>query len=156
MEALRSLRTSLHFAMMEASNKVLMISGPSPEVGKSFITANLAAVLAQVGQKVIVIDADMRKGHLHRYFENQNGAGLSELLSGQLEQDQIVHGTKVENLHFIPRGQIPPNPSELLMHPRFNALMERLSDAYDLVLVDTPPILAVTDAAIIGQQAAPA
>jgi tyrosine-protein kinase Etk/Wzc len=152
-EALRSLRTSLHFAMMEASNKVLMISGPSPEVGKSFITANLAAVLAQVGQKVIVIDADMRKGHLHRYFENQNGAGLSELLSGQLEQDQIVHGTKVENLHFIPRGQIPPNPSELLMHPRFNALMERLSDAYDLVLVDTPPILAVTDAAIIGQQA---
>ena len=152
-EALRSLRTSLHFAMMEASNKVLMISGPSPEVGKSFITANLAAVLAQVGQKVIVIDADMRKGHLHRYFENQNDLGLSDLLSGQVELDQIVHGIKVENLHFIPRGQIPPNPSELLMHPRFKALMERLSDEYDLVLVDTPPILAVTDAAIIGQQA---
>jgi tyrosine-protein kinase Etk/Wzc len=152
-EALRSLRTSLHFAMMEASNKVMMISGPSPEVGKSFISANLAAVLAQVGQKVVVIDADMRKGHLHRYFENQNDVGLSDLLSGQAEYQQAIHGTKVENLHFIPRGQIPPNPAELLMHSRFKALMERLSAEYDLVLVDTPPILAVTDAAIIGQQA---
>jgi len=152
-EALRSLRTSLHFAMMEASNKVMMISGPSPEVGKSFISSNLAAVLAQVGQKVVVIDADMRKGHLHRYFENQNDAGLSDLLSGQAEYDQIIHATKVDNLHFIPRGQVPPNPAELLMHPRFKALMERLSSEYDLVLVDTPPILAVTDAAIIGQQA---
>jgi len=152
-EALRSLRTSLHFAMMEATNKVLMIAGPSPEVGKSFITANLAAVLAQAGQKVIVIDADMRKGHLHRYFENQNDLGLSDLLSGQSEYQQAIHETKVENLHFIPRGQIPPNPSELLMHSRFKTLMERLSAEYDLVLVDTPPILAVTDAAIIGQQA---
>ncbi|MBF5056086.1 tyrosine-protein kinase [Alcanivorax sp. 521-1] len=152
-EALRSLRTSLHFAMMEASNKVMMISGPSPEVGKSFISANLAAVLAQVGQKVLVIDADMRKGHLHRYFENQNDVGLSDLLSGQAEHQQVIHETEVENLHFIPRGQIPPNPAELLMHARFKALMERLSAEYDLVLVDTPPILAVTDAAIIGQQA---
>jgi len=152
-EALRSLRTSLHFAMMEAANKVMMITGPSPQVGKSFITANLAAVLAQVGQKVLVIDTDMRKGHLHRYFENQNDVGLSDLLSGQAEVDQIIHETKVENLHFIPRGQIPPNPAELLMHARFKALMERLSAEYDLVLVDTPPILAVTDAAIIGQQA---
>jgi tyrosine-protein kinase Etk/Wzc len=152
-EALRSLRTSLHFAMMEASNKVMMISGPSPEVGKSFISANLAAVLAQVGQKVVVIDADMRKGHLHRYFKNQNDVGLSDVLSGQAEYQQAIHETEVENLHFIPRGQIPPNPAELLMHSRFKALMERLSAEYDLVLVDTPPILAVTDAAIIGQQA---
>lgn len=152
-EALRSLRTSLHFAMMEAANKVMMITGPSPQVGKSFITANLAAVLAQVGQKVVVIDADMRKGHLHRYFKNQNDVGLSDLLSGQAEHQQVIHETEVENLHFVPRGQIPPNPAELLMHARFKALMERLSAEYDLVLVDTPPILAVTDAAIIGQQA---
>jgi len=152
-EALRSLRTSLHFAMMEATNKVMMISGPSPAVGKSFIIANLAVVLAQVGQKVVVIDADMRKGYLHRYFENQNDVGLSDVLSGQAEYQQAIHDTKVENLHFIPRGQVPPNPAELLMHGRFQALMERLSAEYDLVLVDTPPILAVTDAAIIGQQA---
>lgn len=152
-EALRSLRTSLHFATMEASNKVLMISGPSPEVGKSFVTANLAAVLAQVGQKVVVVDADMRKGHLHRYFDNDGNTGLSTLLSGQAELDKVIVRTRVENLDFLPRGQVPPNPSELLMHPRFKELMERLSSEYDLVLVDTPPVLAVTDASIIGQLA---
>lgn len=152
-EALRSLRTSLHFAMMEASNKVLMVSGPSPGVGKSFVTANLAAVLAQTGQKVVVIDADMRKGHMHRFFDNRNDAGLSDYLSGQKEQDAVIQATKMENLDFIPRGQVPPNPSELLMHNRFKLLMETLSGQYDIVLVDTPPILAVTDAAIVGQLA---
>jgi len=152
-EALRSLRTSLHFAMMEASNKVLMVSGPSPGVGKSFVTANLAAVLAQTGQKVVVIDADMRKGHMHRFFDNRNDDGLSDYLSGQKEQEAVIQATKMENLAFIPRGQVPPNPSELLMHNRFKSLMESLSDQYDIVLVDTPPILAVTDAAIVGQLA---
>ena len=152
-EALRSLRTSLHFAMMEASNKVLMVSGPSPGVGKSFVTANLAAVLAQTGQKVVVIDADMRKGHMHRFFDNMNDEGLSDYLSGQKEQEAVIQATKMENLAFIPRGQVPPNPSELLMHNRFKSLMESLSDQYDIVLVDTPPILAVTDAAIVGQLA---
>lgn len=152
-EALRSLRTSLHFAMMEASNKVLMVSGPSPGVGKSFVTANLAAVLAQTGQKVVVIDADMRKGHMHRFFDNRNDEGLSDYLSGQKEQEAVIQPTKMENLAFIPRGQVPPNPSELLMHNRFKSLMESLSEQYDIVLVDTPPILAVTDAAIVGQLA---
>jgi len=152
-EALRSLRTSLHFAMMEASNKVLMVSGPSPGVGKSFVTANLAAVLAQTGQKVVVIDADMRKGHMHRFFGNRNDEGLSDFLSGQKEQEAVIQATKMENLAFIPRGQVPPNPSELLMHNRFKSLMESLSEQYDIVLVDTPPILAVTDAAIVGQLA---
>lgn len=152
-EALRSLRTSLHFAMMEADNKVLMISGPSPGVGKSFVTANLAAVLAQVGQRVVVVDADMRKGHLHRYFENDGQTGLSSFLSGQADLDQVLVQTKEENLSFISRGQIPPNPAELLMHKRFGELMDKLSEQFDLVLVDTPPILAVTDAAIVGQLA---
>lgn len=152
-EALRSLRTSLHFAMMEASNKVLMVSGPSPGVGKSFVSANLGAVLAQTGKKVVVVDADMRKGHMHRFFENRNDAGLSDYLSGQVEQSAIIQSTQMESLSFIARGQVPPNPSELLMHDRFKALMESLSSQYDIVLVDTPPILAVTDAAIVGQLA---
>ncbi|EKF73300.1 tyrosine-protein kinase [Alcanivorax hongdengensis A-11-3] len=152
-EALRSLRTSLHFAMMEASNKVLMISGPSPGGGKSFVSANLAAVLAQVGQRVVLIDTDMRKGHLHRYFGNSNEKGLSDFLSGQQEIQSVLQHSSIDNLDFISRGQIPPNPSELLMHPRFSQLMQALSQDYDLVLVDTPPILAVTDAAIVGQQA---
>ncbi|MGB1466991.1 MAG: polysaccharide biosynthesis tyrosine autokinase [Alcanivorax nanhaiticus] len=152
-EALRSLRTSLHFAMLESSNKVLMISGPSPGVGKSFISANLAAVLAQAGQRVVVIDADLRKGNMHRYFGGANETGLSSYLSGQAQLQDITQETSTANLTFISRGQVPPNPSELLMHDRLKQLMDTLSSEYDLVLVDTPPILAVTDAAIVGQLA---
>ncbi len=152
-EALRSLRTSLHFAMMDADNKILMITGPSPGVGKSFVSANLGTVLAQTGQKVLVIDADMRKGHLHRYFQSENKTGLSAYLSGQSTKEDIIQSSSIGNLDFIARGKAPPNPSELLMHERFKALMDSLSDEYDLILVDTPPILAVTDAAIVGQVA---
>lgn len=152
-EALRSLRTSLHFAMMDADNKILMITGPSPGVGKSFVSANLGAVLAQTGQKVLVIDADMRKGHLHRYFKSENKTGLSAYLSGQSTKEDIIQSSSIGNLDFIARGKAPPNPSELLMHERFKTLMASLSDEYDLILVDTPPILAVTDAAIVGQVA---
>ena len=152
-EALRSLRTSLHFAMMDASNNILMVAGPSPGVGKSFVSANLAAVLAKAGQKILVIDADMRKGHLHRFFARSHEIGLSGYLSGQHTKEEIILATEDDNLHLIPRGKAPPNPSELLMHARFSNLMEELSDEYDLVLIDTPPILAVTDSAIIGQLA---
>ena len=152
-EALRSLRTSLHFAMMDADNKILMITGPSPTVGKSFVSANLGAVLAQTGQRVLLIDADMRKGHLHRYFQSDNKVGLSAYLAGQSSKDDIIQSSVIANLDFIARGKAPPNPSELLMHERFKSLMGSLSDEYDLILVDTPPILAVTDAAIVGQLA---
>lgn len=152
-EALRSLRTSLHFAMMDADNKTLMITGPSPGVGKSFVSANLGAVLAQTGQRVLVIDADMRKGHLHRYFQAESQPGLSAYLSGQANKEDIIQSSMIDKLDFIGRGKAPPNPSELLMHERFRTLMESLSDDYDLILVDTPPILAVTDAAIVGQLA---
>jgi tyrosine-protein kinase Etk/Wzc len=152
-EALRSLRTSLHFATMDADNKVLMITGPGPAVGKSFISANLGAVLAQTGQRVLVIDADMRKGHLHRYFQAASQPGLSTYLSGQSSKEDIIQSSIVDKLDFIARGKAPPNPSELLMHERFKTLMDSLSDDYDLILVDTPPILAVTDAAIVGQLA---
>ncbi len=152
-ETLRNLRTSLHFAMMEARNNVLMVTGPSPAIGKTFITSNLAAVVAQGGQKVLLIDADMRKGYLHHYSAASCKAGLSNYLSGQKEQQQIITADQQQGFDFIARGQVPPNPSELLMHPRFAALLEWASQHYDLVLVDTPPLLAVTDAAIVGRLA---
>lgn len=152
-EALRGLRTSLHFAMLEAKNNVLMISGPSPGVGKSFITANLAAVLAQSGKKVLAIDIDLRRGYLHNMLHVGNDNGLSQYLSNQCEEAALVKHTHVENLDTINRGIAPPNPSELLMHPRFEALLNNLSQQYDYVLCDTPPILAVTDAAIVGRYA---
>jgi tyrosine-protein kinase Etk/Wzc len=149
-EALRSLRTSLHFAMMEAKNNIIAISGPSPGVGKSFISVNLAAVLAQSGKKVLIIDADMRKGYLQTQFGLKWDDGLSDYLSGRLNLSQITKPTKVEGLNVITRGQIPPNPSELLMHSNFSKLVEEVSAAYDIVIIDTPPILAVTDPAIVS------
>ncbi|WP_299685958.1 polysaccharide biosynthesis tyrosine autokinase [uncultured Vibrio sp.] len=149
-EALRGLRTSLHFAMLEAKNNILMISGPAPGIGKSFISTNFAAVAAKTGQKVLLIDADMRKGYLQKSFGVNWDNGLSDVLSSKQEFAQSVKATAVENLDVITRGQVPPNPSELLMHPRFAELMEWASKEYDLVIVDTPPILAVTDPSIVG------
>ncbi|MEC6798271.1 polysaccharide biosynthesis tyrosine autokinase [Photobacterium sp. S4TG1] len=152
-EALRSLRTSLHFAMMEAKNNILMISGPSPEIGKSFVSANMAAVIAKTGQRVLVIDADMRKGRMERQFGTSSKCGLSDYLSGQKDITDIIKQPGIDNLDFISRGDTPPNPSELLMHPRFSELMVWASANYDMVVIDTPPILAVTDAAVVGAHA---
>jgi tyrosine-protein kinase Etk/Wzc len=152
-EALRSLRTSLHFAMMEAKNNVIAISGPSPGVGKSFISANLGAVLAQSGQKVLVIDADMRKGYLQKQFGLMWENGLSDYLSGQQVLEQVIKETNVDGLSIITRGQVPPNPSELLMHSNFSDLIAEIKSKYDIILIDTPPILAVTDPAIVGGHA---
>lgn len=150
-EAIRSLRTSLHFAMMEAKNNILMISGSTQNTGKTFIASNLAAVIAQAGKKVLFIDADMRKGYAHKLFKFTGEEGLSDILSGKINVNNIDKSVPSIGVDFIARGKIPSNPSELLMHKRFNALLEWASDNYDLVIVDTPPILAVTDAAIIGR-----
>jgi tyrosine-protein kinase Etk/Wzc len=153
-EALRSLRTSLHFARLEAKNNVLMISGSSPDVGKTFVAANLATVVAQSNQRVLLIDGDMRRGSLHKIVGGKAEVGLSELIAGQAELAAATRQVgMMENLHFIARGKLPPNPSELLMNERFSALLEHLRPLYDLIIIDTPPILAVTDAAIIGHHA---
>ena len=153
MEALRSLRTSLHFAMAEARNHVLMITSPTPGVGKSFICANLAVVSAQAGKRVLLIDADMRKGYLHQQFGVQPRHGLADALTGKLPFAEVVHDTPVPNLRLISCGYAAPNPSELLMHDNFNALLRELAPQYDLVIIDTPPVMAVTDATLVGRLA---
>ncbi|MGJ7514265.1 polysaccharide biosynthesis tyrosine autokinase [Pseudomonas baetica] len=152
-ESIRSLRTCLHFAGLDSTNNRIMISGPSPQVGKTFVSSNLAAVMAQSGQRVVLIDADMRKGHLHRTLNTPISNGLSDLLVKRCTIEQAINKVEVENLHFISRGQIPPNPSELLMHANFRELLAQLSELYDVVIIDTPPLLAVTDAAIVGREA---
>ena len=152
-EAIRSLRTSLHFAMMEAKNNVLMISGASPNAGKTFISSNLAATIALTGKKVLFIDADLRKGYVHKMLGRKQGQGLSDVLSGQVAVEKVIEHVDDAAFDYIGRGLIPPNPAELLMHPRFEALLKWGSQNYDLVVIDTPPILAVTDAAIIGRYA---
>ncbi|MCZ6415996.1 polysaccharide biosynthesis tyrosine autokinase [Vibrio parahaemolyticus] len=149
-EALRSLRTSLHFAMMEAKNNVLMISGPAPSIGKTFVSTNFAAVAAKTGQKVLLIDADMSKGYLQQCFGLRWDNGLSEYLSGKVAPSNIIKSTSIDNLNVVTRGQVPPNPSELLMHPRFKSFIDDMSAEYDLVIIDTPPVLAVTDPSIVG------
>ncbi|HBQ6158648.1 polysaccharide biosynthesis tyrosine autokinase [Klebsiella variicola subsp. variicola] len=149
-EAIRGLRTSLHFAMMEARNNVLMISGASPNAGKTFVSSNLAAVISQTGKKVLFIDTDMRKGYTHKLFNENNTNGLSDILSGKVEINRALKKVVSGDFDFISRGMAPPNPAELLMHRRFGELLNWASENYDIVVLDTPPILAVTDAAIIG------
>ncbi|KZM44888.1 tyrosine protein kinase [Marinomonas sp. SBI22] len=152
-EALRGLRTSMHFAMMEAKNNVVMISGPGPGIGKSFVSVNFATVMAKTDQKVLLVDADMRKGYIQKHFSLHWMNGLSELLSGKLATEKVIKDSHFENLDIVTRGQVPPNPSELLMNSRFTAFVEWASDNYDLVIIDTPPVLAVTDASIVGSVA---
>lgn len=149
-ESIRGLRTSLHFAIMEARNNILMISGASPNAGKTFVSSNLAAVISQTGKKVLFIDADMRKGYTHKLFKASNENGLSDYLSGKVELQHIIQKIPVGDFDFIPRGIVPPNPAELLMHRRFGELTNWANEHYDIVIMDTPPVLAVTDAAIIG------
>ncbi|PKH03430.1 tyrosine-protein kinase [Psychromonas sp. MB-3u-54] len=150
-EALRSLRTSLYFVMMEAKNNIMMVCGPSPGIGKSFISGNLAGVIAKAGQKVLVIDADLRKGGMSRSLSQSNENGLSDYLVGNISIAQAIKNLTSQNMDFITRGKVPPNPSELLLHPRFKALLDWAAENYDIVIVDTPPVLAVTDAGIVGE-----
>ncbi|ENU4008221.1 polysaccharide biosynthesis tyrosine autokinase, partial [Klebsiella oxytoca] len=152
-ESIRGLRTSLHFAMMEARNNVLMITGASPNAGKTFISSNLAEVISQTGKKVLFLDADLRKGYTHKLFNTDNNSGLSEILSGKIPVEQAVKTLPKIGFDYISRGMVPPNPAELLMHKRFGELIDWANEHYDLVIVDTPPILAVTDAAVIGNYA---
>lgn len=150
-ESLRSLRTTLHFAMLDAQRSSLLITGSSPGLGKSFISKNLGAVLAQLGKRIAVVDGDLRRGHIHKEFGLPRDVGVSEFVAGQNVLDDIVKATRMPNLFVVTTGHIPPNPSELLMHPRFEQLLLELGQRFDILIVDAPPILAVSDAAIIGR-----
>lgn len=152
-ESLRSIRTAIHFALANAKNNIIMIAGPAPEVGKSFISTNLATIFAQSNKKVLLIDADMRRGYMHKYFNLDVKPGLSELLSNQTDLSQVIHQTDVAGLSVITRGKNPTNPSEMLSSQQFKLLLENLDQQYDHIIIDTPPVLAVTDGIIISQYA---
>lgn len=150
-ESLRSMRTAIHFALSSARNNLITISGPAPEVGKSFISTNLATILAQSDKRVLIIDADLRRGYLHKYFNLDTQPGLTELLNGQQSLDTVIRHTEVPGLSVISRGKSPANPSELLSSDQFKNLLEQMSEKFDHVIIDTPPVLAVTDGIIIAQ-----
>jgi len=152
-ESLRSLRTALQFAMLDARNNVVLFTGPTPGIGKSFTSANFAAVLGAGGKRVLLIDADMRKGHLHQFFGMKRGHGLSELITSTRTLGDVVHRAVAPNLDLITTGTMPPNPGELLMSPAMLQILENLSEQYDLVLIDTPPVLAVSDTQVLAPHA---
>ncbi|NML33892.1 polysaccharide biosynthesis tyrosine autokinase [Paraburkholderia antibiotica] len=152
-EGLRSLRANLQFGLLDAPNRIVAITSPAPSDGKSFLCANLATLIAESGKRVLLIDADLRRGRLAQYLGRSPNGGLSELLTGQADLEAAARTTGVNGLHFIASGAYPPNPSEILTSPRFAEILARLEQEFDLVIVDTPPLLAVADAAVIANLA---
>lgn len=158
-EAIKSLRTSLMFGMPGQGDtgsqaKVILISGESPKVGKSFIAANLTEVFAQLDKKILIMDADMRLGELHKIFKIEQTTGLAEYFSqDNITVADVVHHTNINNIDFMPRGQHPHDPSSLLASDKFGELMAQLMASYDYIVIDSPPILAASDAIILSQHA---
>jgi capsular exopolysaccharide synthesis family protein len=148
-EAYRAIRTSIFFKAQETGAKVIQMTSPTPGDGKSSTISNLAASMAQSGRKVLVIDADLRKPKLHKYFGLDNEIGLTTAVYGEMEPESVVRVVQAEYLSVVTCGPIPPNPSELLTSARFEAIIEAFREQYDFILIDTPPLLAVTDPAIV-------
>lgn len=154
-ESLRSLRTSIQVMLACSSNNVISILGLSPGVGKSFVSANLAYLLAAGGKRVLVIDTDLRRGTLHKYFNLPASPGLAEVLAGKQSLDAALSLSSVhENLSVLSRGAYPSDPSELLMSSNFKSIIDTVSKAYDVVLFDSAPILLVTDALVVAEHSA--
>lgn len=153
-EAVRGLRTSLHFTMMDAANRVVVISGPSQDCGKTLVSTSLASIAAQAGQRVLFIDADMRKGYVHNIFKLNNHHGLSSVLGGSVEWQDAIQRFEKGGFDVLTCGPQPSHPVELLMKERFQTVMTRIDKEYDIVIVDTPPVLAVTDALLVARVAA--
>ena len=152
-ESLRGFRAALVFAMPHFKNNIVMLAGPTRALGRSFVAANFAAVMAASGQRVLLIDADLRNGQLHRYFGVSREQGLSNVILGAMALEHVIHRQVLDNLDFIPTGALPPNRAEFLLHLNFGGLLANVSGSYDLVLIDAPPVLGVADALIIGAHA---
>jgi len=152
-EAFRSLRTSIHYSGLQKAKQVLLVSSTFPGEGKTTLSANLAVTLAQTGGKVLLVGCDLRRPTLHTLFDQPNTPGLTELLVGDATLDQAIHPTGLFNLDFISAGTTPPNPAELLGSEAMATVLKDLRQRYDTILLDAPPLLAVTDAAVLTTQA---
>ena len=151
-EGLRNFRTALQVCLTHANNRVVLITGPTQGMGKSFVSVNLASIIAASGRRVLLIDGDLRDGQLHRYFHAPRGGGLSDILAGAPPAGLVRHSV-LEHLDFIATGSLPPNPSELLLRPALAAMLAELEPQYDVVLIDAAPLLAVADSLVIGAHA---
>ncbi|WP_412676002.1 CpsD/CapB family tyrosine-protein kinase [Bacillus paramycoides] len=151
-EQYRNIRTNIEFAAIDKKIRSLMVTSANTSEGKTTTAANLAVVFAQLGKKVLLIDANMRKPAMHKMFLIDNIVGLTSFLTRNEQLEKCVQKTIVQNLHFLPCGPIPLNPAELLGSKSMQELLERTYSLYDLVILDLPPMLAVTDAQIMANQ----
>jgi len=153
-EAIRTLRTNIKFSSLDKPIKTLLITSPIPEAGKSSISVNLALSIAQNGNKVILVDADLRKPVIHKIFEGDNKPGLTNILIEDKKIKEVIREASDinPNLYYIPSGPIPPNPSELLGSNKMKGVLTDLKEQADFILFDSPPVIAVTDALVLANQ----
>ena len=152
-ESIRSLKTTLHFTLMSAKNNIILVTGVSPSIGKSFISANLGGILSEGGKTTIVVDADLRRGTIHQLFGSPRVDGLTDLIMSSISTDEAVQTSEIEGLSYMTTGTLPKNPAELLLHVSFEEKIKILSEKFDYVIIDTPPTLAASDAAVIARYA---
>lgn len=152
-ESYRTLRTNIQFSSFDKKIQTLIVTSSGPGEGKSTTSSNLAVVMAQNGNKTILIDCDQRKPKLHKVFLTSNQKGLSDLLVGNFTFEDAVQKTHIENLDLLTSGTRPPNPSELLASEKMKSFIEELRKKYDCIIIDTPPVIAVTDAQIVSRHA---
>ncbi len=152
-ESYKAIRANLTFLLSSAKNNVVVITSPNSGEGKSTTAVNMAIAFSQLGERVLLIDADMRKSTLHKKLKTENGDGLSNVLAGMSSVDDCI--TKInDNLFFLPSGRIPPNPSELLGSTEFEKLLNKVSPCYNCVIIDTPPMNVVSDTLVAAPHTA--
>ncbi len=149
-EAYRTLRTNIDFSSVDEAVQIIMLTSTQPGEGKSTTTANLALAYVQAGKRVLLIDADLRKPTIHKIFNRTNRVGLTSLLAGNRQIQELPMDSYIDNLDILTSGPIPPNPSELLASKKMKALLEELRNMYDMIIIDTPPAIAVTDANLLA------
>jgi capsular exopolysaccharide synthesis family protein len=151
-EAARAIRTNVLFMSPDMPYRTLLVTSAGPSEGKTTVAACIAIAMAQAGRRVLLLDCDMRRPRLHKVFGKTKDVGITTALLDDLPLDQLVHSTQVPNLHLLTTGPLPPNPSEILHSESFARLLGRLRDSYDCVIIDSPPVVPVTDAAILSTQ----
>lgn len=151
-EQFRNIRTNIEFAAVDKEIQSILFTSANPSEGKTTTTGNMAVAFAQQGKKVLLVDADLRKPAMHHMFQVDNIFGLTNVLTRSESFERCLQATKVENLHFLPCGPIPPNPAELLGSNSMQEFLEQAYRVYDLVIFDLPPILPVSDAQIMANQ----
>jgi len=152
-EAMRSLRTAMQFALLDAKNNIVLFAGPTPGVGKSFVASNMATLVGMASKRTLIIDGDIRKGRLHEVYSVPRENGLTDVIAGERTLETAIHKNVSKNLDLLTTGTLPPNPAEVLTSGALSEVFSRVASLYDVVILDTAPVLAATDAELLARQA---